>query len=81
MLAGSRRHQAEDSLATPTQMAVSSDGTTLYVAALGSDKIGIIDTGELETDNLTPDAADHITVEWRRARPAWYCTATGTSMC
>ncbi len=50
----------EDSLATPTQMAVSSDGMTLYVAAFGSDKIGIFDTSELENDTFTPDLNDHI---------------------
>ncbi len=52
----------DKSLATPTQMAVSSDGSTLYVAAMGSDKIGIFDTAELEADTFTPDDADHITL-------------------
>jgi DNA-binding beta-propeller fold protein YncE len=52
----------DDSLATPTQMAVSPDGLTLYVAALGSDKIGIFDTAQLENDTFTPDAANHITL-------------------
>ncbi len=50
----------EDSLATPTAMVVSSDGTTLYVAAFGSSKVGIFDTAELENDTFTPDAANHI---------------------
>jgi hypothetical protein len=41
-------------------MAVSGDGTTLYVAAFGSSKVGVFDTAELENDTFTPDAADHI---------------------
>ncbi len=52
----------DDSLATPVQMAVSSDGGTLYVAAFGSAKIGVFDTTELENDAFTPDAADHISL-------------------
>src|SRR5262249_7806749 len=34
----------ERSLALPTGMAVSRDGTTLYVAALGSSRIGVFET-------------------------------------
>jgi YVTN family beta-propeller protein len=52
----------EDSLATPLEMAVTSDGNTLYVAAFGSSKIGVFDTTQLETDTFTPDSADHIAV-------------------
>jgi DNA-binding beta-propeller fold protein YncE len=52
----------EKSLATPLEMAVSSDGATLYVAAFGSGKIGIFDTAALENDTFVPDAADHITL-------------------
>ncbi|MCY3928268.1 MAG: hypothetical protein OXG81_08330 [Acidobacteria bacterium] len=43
-----RRH----SLSTPLELQVSSDGTTLYVAALGSDRIGVFDTADLEDDSL-----------------------------
>ncbi len=50
----------DDSLATPVGMAVSDDGTTLYVAAFGSAKIGVFDTTELENDTFVPDSADHI---------------------
>ncbi len=50
------------SLATPVGMAVSSNGSTLYVAAFGSSSIGVFDTDELLTDTFTPDAADHVTV-------------------
>jgi hypothetical protein len=52
----------DDSLATPVDMAVSSDGGTLYVAAFGSSKVGVFDTAALEADTFTPDAADHIAV-------------------
>jgi DNA-binding beta-propeller fold protein YncE len=50
----------DDSLATPLESAVTSDGTTLYVAAFGSQKIGVFDTAELENDSFVPSAADHI---------------------
>src|SRR5262249_4656964 len=53
---------ADKSLATPTDMVVSSDGKTLYVAAFGSSKVGVFDTAELENDTFRADAADHITV-------------------
>src|SRR5262249_54978468 len=42
------------SLAFPTGMAVSSDGATLYVAALGSSKVGVYSTAQLETGTFTP---------------------------
>ena len=48
------------SLALPQSMAVTSNGATLYVAAMGSGKIGVFDTAELEADTFVPDAADHI---------------------
>lgn len=50
------------SLATPTGMAVSSDGSTLYVAAFGSGKVGIFDTAMLENDTFTPSPLSHISV-------------------
>jgi DNA-binding beta-propeller fold protein YncE len=50
------------SLAFPHDMAVSGDGRTLYVAAFGSSKIGIFDTGELETDTFVPDRSNQIEV-------------------
>jgi DNA-binding beta-propeller fold protein YncE len=52
----------EKSLSLPLGMAVSSDGATLYVAAMGSNAIGVFDTTELENDTFVPDAADHIPV-------------------
>ena len=40
------------SLAFPTGMAVTGDGATLYVAALGSSKVGVFATAQLENDTL-----------------------------
>ncbi len=42
------------SLAIPLEMAVTSDGKTLYVAAFGSSKIGVFDTASLEDDSFDP---------------------------
>ena len=47
------------SLATPTGLAVSGDGTTLYVAAFGSSKIGVFSTAALEADTFTPSPTSH----------------------
>ncbi len=58
----SPRAAAAKSLATPLGMAVSSDGSTLFVAAFGSGKIGVFDTAALESDTFVPDAANHIPV-------------------
>src|SRR4029078_10737047 len=44
------------------QMAVTSDGRTLYVATLGTSKIGIFDTSALEDDTFTPSTANQIKV-------------------
>ncbi|HEX3744786.1 MAG TPA: hypothetical protein VHW09_12680 [Bryobacteraceae bacterium] len=45
------------SLSTPTGMAVSADGKTLYVAAFGSSKIGVFSTAALEQDTFNPVTA------------------------
>jgi YVTN family beta-propeller protein len=45
------------SLSTPTDMAVTSDGRTLFVAAFGSQKIGVFDTASLENDTFNPRTA------------------------
>ncbi|WP_437758567.1 beta-propeller fold lactonase family protein [Sorangium sp. So ce1389] len=50
------------SLAQPTEMAVTRDGKTLYVAALGSDKIGVFDTAKLEKGTFVPSTANQIHV-------------------
>ncbi|HYH45664.1 MAG TPA: hypothetical protein VEG34_08250, partial [Thermoanaerobaculia bacterium] len=52
----------ERSLALPQGMAVSGNGATLYVAALGSDKVGVFSTAQLETDTFVPNAASHVEV-------------------
>ncbi|MGH0033576.1 MAG: YncE family protein [Myxococcota bacterium] len=44
--AGTKNH----SLATPVEMAITSDGATLYVAAFGSSKVGVFSTADLEND-------------------------------
>lgn len=53
----------QHSLATPTQMVISSAGT-LYVAAYGSGKIGVFDVADIEgnTFNPTVDSANYIPV-------------------
>jgi sugar lactone lactonase YvrE len=52
----------EKSLAQPMGMAVTADGSTLYLAAMGSNKIGIFNTAQLETNAFVPDSANHIVV-------------------
>jgi len=48
--------QREHSLATPVEMAVSGDGATLYVAAFGSSRVGVLPTAALEADSFDPTA-------------------------
>src|SRR5580698_5625760 len=52
------------SLSMPLDMKVSSDGTTLYVAAFGSSKIGVFNTTALENDSFNPvtGSANYISV-------------------
>ena len=50
----------EKSLATPLGMAITSDGSTLYVAGFGSHAIGVYDTTQLENDTFVPSAANLI---------------------
>jgi len=47
----------QHSLAIPLDMAVTADGSTLYLAAFGSSKIGVFDTASLENDTFDPVAA------------------------
>jgi hypothetical protein len=49
--AGTKEH----SLATPTQMVVSADGSTLYLAAYGSSRIGVFATADLDSDQAWGD--------------------------
>jgi DNA-binding beta-propeller fold protein YncE len=48
------------SLAFPTGMAISKDGATLYVASLGSSKVGVYATAALEADTFTPSTANQV---------------------
>jgi YVTN family beta-propeller protein len=50
------------SLATPVGMAITTNGATLYVAALGSSAVGVFDTALLEANTFTPSAASRIPV-------------------
>jgi len=47
---GTKNH----SLATPLDMVVSGDGSTLYVAAFGSSKVGVIPTSTLDNGTFDP---------------------------
>jgi YVTN family beta-propeller protein len=44
--------QIDHSLATPLQPILSSDGSTMYVAAFGSSKIGVFSTADIEDPNF-----------------------------
>ncbi|MFL6234116.1 MAG: beta-propeller fold lactonase family protein [Thermoanaerobaculia bacterium] len=48
------------SLALPLGLAVTGNGATLYVAALGSSKVGIFSTAQLETDTFVPSTASQV---------------------
>ncbi len=55
---------AQHSLATPLEMVVSSDGATLYVAAFGSSRVGVLPVAALEDNSFDPTqlSAGYITV-------------------
>lgn len=50
------------SVAFPMGMAISANGQTLYVAALGSSKVAVYNTAQLESDTFVPSAANQIPV-------------------
>jgi len=50
------------SVAFPQDMAVSGDGSTLYVAMFGTSEIGIYRTQELENNTFVPDTTNQIRV-------------------
>jgi DNA-binding beta-propeller fold protein YncE len=52
--------EAAKSLAFPTGMAITPDGKTLYVAALGSSKVGVFSTAQLENDTFVPSQDNQI---------------------
>jgi DNA-binding beta-propeller fold protein YncE len=47
-------------LATPLEMAVTPDGSQLYLVAMGSDKLARLGTAALESNTFTPSAADQL---------------------
>jgi len=54
--------EKDKSLATPVQMAITGDGNTLYVAAFGSNGVGVYDTTQLKNDTFVPNAANIIPI-------------------
>jgi len=50
----------DKSVATPMEMAITSDGATLYVASFGSNGVHIYDTTQLKNGTFTPSTADII---------------------
>ncbi|PWT85329.1 MAG: hypothetical protein C5B56_14210 [Proteobacteria bacterium] len=50
------------SVAFPIGMEITSNGHTLYVAALGSSKVAVYDTAQLENDTFIPSTANQIAV-------------------
>ena len=56
--------QKNHSLATPVEMVFDSTGTTLYVAAFGSSKVGVFNASDLEDDSFDPTvtSADYLSV-------------------
>jgi len=65
--------QIQHSLATPLQPVVSSDGSTLYVAAFGSSKIGVFDTTDIE------DASFEANFDPTTASASYFDTGGGPS--
>jgi len=52
----------ERSLALPAGIAVSADGTRLWIAGFGSSRIGVFDAGQLEDDSFVPATENLIPV-------------------
>lgn len=50
------------SLATPLEMAISPNGDSLYLAAMGSNKLARFSTAQLEDGSFTPSASTHVTL-------------------
>jgi YVTN family beta-propeller protein len=53
------------SVATPLDMAITDDGSTLYVTGFGSDAVAVFDTVELENDTFVPDGTNLIPIAER----------------
>ncbi|MEN0061235.1 MAG: hypothetical protein AAGA48_03740 [Myxococcota bacterium] len=61
---------ADHSLATPLDAVVSSDGSTLYVAAYGSQRIGVVPTAALTSGTFDPTTASSSYLELSGGGPA-----------
>jgi DNA-binding beta-propeller fold protein YncE len=57
-----RAAENETSVAFPIGMEITANGQTLYVAALGSSKIAVYNTAQLESDTFVPNTANQIHV-------------------
>lgn len=60
--ASASEEQRRLAMSQPLGMAVSADGSTLYVAGFGSEKIGVYDTSELANDSFAVSDANQITL-------------------
>lgn len=58
--ASGTQQERDAALSQPQDMAISSDGNTLYVTGFGSQKVAIYDTTELENNTFTPSASKQI---------------------
>lgn len=61
--AGANEEQRNLSIAQPLGMAVSADGSTLYVAGFGSEKIAVYNTTELDNNSFEVSADKQISLE------------------
>jgi hypothetical protein len=52
----------DTSVAFPQDMALTADGSTLFVVAFGTSEVAVYDTGELENDSFVPNVANQIHV-------------------
>jgi DNA-binding beta-propeller fold protein YncE len=54
--------ESERSLAIPTGMAITANGSKAYVTAFGSSKVGIFQLSQIDADTFIPNDTDHIEV-------------------
>ncbi len=52
--------ERQAALASPLELSLSNDGEKLYVAAMGSNKIGVLDTASMDNQSFDPTAQVHI---------------------
>jgi mono/diheme cytochrome c family protein len=70
----------ERSTADPRGAVFSPDGSTLFIAALGSNSIVPFKTAELDSDSFTPDASTHIPLSGDGGPTDMVLTQDGTTM-